>query len=279
MSALDRVLLGAALAASPATHRAARREQWTADVRDARELDLSPTALAFGALTTALFHRRAPHRSSWGDSMTTLPTPVRAAPHTIRTIPVLIALAVLSFVVAAGVLALLQRYNGLPEARPVFDLVGVGMAVVPGLAVATSLLLASGVPRRRRGLGVIATLAVAAVWWAVTDGTLHVPGYGSLQVGLVAAGFLAAWLVTLRRPLWTLSLLVLPLVATVVVTPLANAVIAVGLSYSVMTLVWWAGQLVPFLVAVVAGVVASRFSTDAPVVVEPHGEALVDKSV
>lgn len=278
MSALDRVLVGVAVAVSPAAHRAARREQWLADVRDAHELDLSPTALAFGAFTTALFHRRAGHRSTWGDTMTALPTPVRSAPHTIRTIPVLVAFAVLSFVVSVGVLALLQRYNGLPEARPVFDMVGIGLAVVPGVAVATSVLLVSDVARRRRVLGAVAVFAVAAVWWAITNGSLNVPVYAPVQVGVIAAGLLAVWLVVLHRPGWTYSLLLLPVVAAILVFPLTEAANGTGIPYSVMALVSWAGQLVPFLVAVVGAVVASRFSADAPAVVEAHGEALVDKT-
>lgn len=278
MSAFDRLLVGAAVAVSPAPHRDTRREQWLADVRDARELDLSPTALAFGALTTALFHRRAGHRSTWGESMTAAPLHVRPAPHTIRTVPVLVGLAVVSFVVSTVVLSLLQRYNGLPAAMPLFALVGIGLALVPGAAVAVAVLLTAGAPLRRRVIGAVATMAVAFAWWSVVNGSLNLPFWPGLTLGLVAAAWLAVWLVATGRPRWTLTLLVLPVIASVTTFPLANAVMSSGLSYSLMTFVSWTGQLVPFLVAILGGVVAARFSTDAPAPVEAHGEALVDKS-
>lgn len=278
MTALDRFLVVTAAAVSPATHRDVRREQWLADVRDARELDLSPTALAFGALTTALFHRRAGHRSTWGESMTTPPLHVRPAPHTVRTVPVLIGLAVLSFLVATLVLSLLQRYNGLAAALPLFGLTAIGFTLVPGAAVAAAVLLTARVPRRRRALGAVAVMAVAVLWWAFVTGAFNPPLWAGAMLGVIAAAWLATWLVTVGRPRWTLVLLVLPMIASVIVLPLANAVNGMGIPYSAMTLVWWVGQLIPFLVALLGAVVAARFSTDAPARVEAHGEALVDKS-
>jgi hypothetical protein len=279
VSALDRLLVGAAVAVSPAPHRAVRREQWAADVRDAHELDLSPTALAFGALTTALFHRRAGHRSTWGDTMTTAPLHVRPAPHTIRTVPVLIALAVMSYLVASGAVTLLQRYNGVAEARPLFDLVGVGLAVIPGIAVAAAVLLTSRVPLRRRALGAVVVVAVAAVWWAAVTGALRLPVDPLLTAGVIAAAWLGVWFVVLGRPRWAWTLLALPVLAAVLVFPLTNAVMGSGIPYSAMALASLTGQLVPFAVAIVGAVVAGNSSTDAPAVVGQHPEALVDKTV
>ena len=278
MTALDRVLVGAAVAVSPAAHRDARREQWLADVRDAREFDLSPTALAFGALTTALFHRRAGHRSTWGESMTATPIHVRTTPHTVPTIPLLVGLAVVSFVVSSVVLSLLQRYNGLAAAMPLFTLVGIGLSLVPGASVAAAVLLAARVPLRRRVIGAVAAMAVACAWWVLVNGSLNLPVWPGLTLGLIAAAWLAVWLVTVGRPRWTLTLLVLPVIASVITFPLTNAVMSSGLSYSVMTFVSWTGQLIPFLVAILAAIVGGRFSTDARTLVEPHGKALVDKS-
>ncbi|MCA5924806.1 hypothetical protein [Curtobacterium oceanosedimentum] len=278
MSALERVLLGAALAASPASHRAARREQWTADVRDARELDLSPTTLAFGALTTALFHRRAGHRSTWGNTMTTMPGSVRRSAHAVPTIPVLLALAVCSFLAASVGLGLLQRYNGFVGAVSVMQLVTIGLTVLPGTVVAACVLLVTGASLRRRMIGALAVLAVTALWWSLTTGLFNAPVHPALRLGTVAVAWLAVWLVVLRRPGPTWSLLLLPVVASVLVFPLGNAVWQTDLADSVSATVSCALGAVPFLVAVVGAVIAGRLSTEAPAVVEPHGAALVDKS-
>lgn len=278
MSALDRFLVGAAVAVSPASDRDARREQWLADVRGARELDLSSTALAFGALTTALFHRRAGHRSTWGETMTTAPLHVRTAPHTIRTIPVLIAVAACSFIVASALLGLLQRYNGAVPATAVFVLMPVALTIVPGLAVATAVLLTAGASRRRRGIAALVVLAVATAWWALLTGYLRPPLHPSLTVGLVAAAWLGTWLVVGARARWTWSLLLFPLVASVLVFLLDAAVWESSLAYSGKTFVSLAIGVVPFLVAIVAAVVAAKFSTDAPALVEQHPEALVDRT-
>lgn len=278
MNAVDRLLLAAAVALSPTTHRADRREQWLADVRDARALDLSPTALAFGALTTALFHRRAGHRSSWGSTMSAAPLSVRRSAHTIPTIPVLLVLAVGSFLVASAGIGLMQRYNGAGATLPMFALLAIGLAVVPGLAVATCVLLATGAPRRRRAIGAVVVLAVTAVWLAVVTGLVSLPLSPWLLLGLVAAAWAAVWLVVRGRPGWTWSLLLLPVVASLLVFPLSNAVWETTAAYSLKSTLSCALQLVPFLVALLAVVVAGRFSTDAPGRFEEHGEALVDRT-
>lgn len=269
MTALDRFLVGAAVAASPAAHRDTRREQWLADVRDARELDLSPTALAFGALTTALFHRRAGHRSTWGESMTAAPIHVRSTPHTIRTVPVLVVIAVLS-VIAVPVWAIM-----LPNAEygSMFDLV-VAQAVwvglqylVPGAALVTAILLLDGVPARRRRLAA-STMAAAALGLVVypfvgPDTDMPIEVLPPL-VGLVA------WLVAMAGPKWTWATLAVPLGVY-------------ALHYTPMY-AYAPGRVWPFLTVltpiatVLVGTLVTRFSTDAPALVETHGEALVDKS-
>lgn len=260
MSALDRVLVSAAVAVSPAAHRSDRREQWLADVRDARELDLSPTALAFGALTTALFHRRAGHRSTWGNTMTTMPGTVRSTPHTIPTIPVLLALAVVSFLASSVGLGLLQRYNGFAGAVDAILVNSFALTLVPGLAVAASVLLVTGASLRRRGIGAIVVLAVSALWWSLVTGHVNPPVSPALSLGLIAAAWLAVWLVVLRRPGWTWSLLLLPVVASVLVFPLANGVYGTELAFSVKAALSTSIDIVPFLVAVVAAAIARRMS-------------------
>ncbi|WP_416394524.1 MULTISPECIES: hypothetical protein [unclassified Curtobacterium] len=279
MNGVDRVLVGVAVALSPAGHRAARREQWLADVRDAPELELSPTALAFGALTTALLHRRADRRSTWGDTMTAAPLHVRPAPHTIATVPVLLVLALSSFAAAGVGLALLQRYNGLPGAVVLFRLDALAMSVVPGGFVALALLLVAGVGLRRRVLGAVGTLAISVLWWQIVIGRFSLPVEYFLQIGVFAAAVLGVWLAVRRGVGWGWSLVTLPLVAGMLLVPLSSAVQTIDMTVSGWTAVWHGLQLVPFLVAVLAGAVAGRFSTGAPVRFEAHGEPLVDKTV
>ncbi|WP_065960999.1 hypothetical protein [Curtobacterium sp. UCD-KPL2560] len=264
MSTLDRMLVSAAVAASPRSRRAARREQWLADVRDARELDLSPTALAFGALTTALLHRRADRRSSWGNSMTTMPGTVRTTPFTVPAIPVVLGFAVLAFLAASAGLGLLQRYNGYTGAVSAILLVSIALTIVPAIAVAVSVLLATGAPLRRRAIGAVVALAVGALWWSVVTGHLDPLVWPSLTLGAVAAAWLAVWLVVLRRPGWTWPLLLLPVAASALVFPLANSVSGTGLTYSMGAAVATALDLVPFVVGMVAAGIAGRPDLTAP---------------
>lgn len=274
MSALDRLLVSAAVAASPLEQRAARHEQWLADVRDAHELDLSPTALAFGALTTALFHRRAGHRSTWGNTMTTMPGTVRSTPHTIPTIPVLLTLAVVSFLAGSVGLGLVQRYNGLAGSVPTFLLISIVLTVVPGLAVAASVLLVTGAPIRRRAMGALVVLAVTALWWSVQTGFFNPPVHPALSLGIITGAWLAVWLVVLRRPGWTWSLLLLPVLASVLVFPLSNSVYETQLAYSLKAAVSSATALVPFLAALLAATIASRLSKGTPTGFAQHPETL-----
>ncbi len=278
MSALDRLLVAAAVAASPLEQRAARHEQWLADVRDAHELDLSPTALAFGALTTALFHRRAGHRSTWGNTMTTMPGSVRSTPHTIPTIPVLLTLAVVSFLAGSVGLGLVQRYNGIAGSLPVVLLISIVLTVVPGLAVSASVLLVTGAPIRRRAMGALVVLAVTALWWSIQTGFFNPPVHPALSLGIITGAWLAVWLVVLRRPGWTWSLLLLPVLASVLVFPLSTGVYGTQLAFSVKAAVSSAITLVPFLAALLAATIAGRLSTDAPDGFVQHEEALMSNN-
>ncbi|WIB60424.1 hypothetical protein DEJ13_00955 [Curtobacterium sp. MCLR17_007] len=278
MSALDRLLVSAAVAASPLEQRAPRHEQWLADVRDAHELDLSPTALAFGALTTALFHRRAGHRSTWGNTMTTMPGSVRSTPHTIPTIPVLLVLAAVSFLAGGLGLGLVQRYNGLAGSVPVVLLISIVLTVVPGLAVSASVLLVTGAPIRRRAMGALVVLAVTALWWSIQTGFFNPPVHPALSLGIITGAWLAVWLVVLRRPGWTWSLLLLPVLASVLVFPLSTGVYGTQLAFSVKAAVSSAITLVPFLAALLAATIAGRLSTDAPDGFVQHEEALMSNN-
>lgn len=278
MSALDRLLVSAAVAASPLEQRAPRHEQWLADVRDAHELDLSPTAVAFGALTTALFHRRAGHRSTWGNTMTTMPGSVRSTPHTIPTIPVLLVLAAVSFLAGGLGLGLVQRYNGLAGGVPVVLLISIVLTVVPGLAVSASVLLVTGAPIRRRAMGALVVLAVTALWWSIQTGFFNPPVHPALSLGIITGAWLAVWLVVLRRPGWTWSLLLLPVLASVLVFPLSTGVYGTQLAFSVKAAVSSAITLVPFLAALLAATIAGRLSTDAPDGFVQHEEALMSNN-
>lgn len=269
MSALDRLLVDAAVAVSPAAHRTARREQWAADVRDAHELDLSPTALAFGALTTALFHRRAGHRSTWGESMTAPPLDVRPAPHTIRTVPVLVAVALLSLV-AAGAWLILQPNSGYEsESDRIVGTAGLWtlVFVVPGTAMTlAALALRTPIGRRRVGASMLAAATVTGVLAPLTTVTAAFP-IPTIPLFLALAG----WLVAVRARGWTWSLALLPV--------LVLALDWSGTLYQFLPLRWSPFIVgMPAMSVIAAGAIASRFSTDAPTRVEQHPEALVDKS-
>jgi hypothetical protein len=210
--------------------------------------------------------------------MTAAPLHVRSAPHTIRTVPVLVGLALLSLAAGAVGLSLLQRYNGLPGAVVLFDLVGVALSVFPGVVIAVSALLVTGASMRRRGFGAVAVLAIAAVWWETITGKFSLPVEYFLQVGVFAAAVLAVWLAVRPGAGWGWGLVAAPVVVAVLLAPLARALDGADLSASGGTAVSWGLQLVPFVVAALAGGIATKFSTDAPAVVEQHPPALVDKS-
>lgn len=210
--------------------------------------------------------------------MTTVSSSVRRAPHTIPTIPVLLAVAVTVYLVGCGLLGLLQRYNGFRGAMPVFLLDAVAVTVLPAVAVGAAVLLVSGAPLRRRAIGALVVFAVGTVWLAVTTGWFNPPVHAAVWSGTVASAWLAVWLVVLRRPGWTWSLLLLPLVASVLVFPLGVGLWGVGLPYSVAAALGTAVQVVPFLVAIIGALLARRLSTDVPDRFVEHGGALVDRS-
>lgn len=196
--------------------------------------------------------------------MTTMPGTVRSAPHTIPTIQVLVTFAVLSFLAGSVGLGLLQRYNGFAGSIPVAQLVTLALTIVPGIAIGASVLLVAGVPLRRRAIGAVVVLAVSALWWSLVTGFFSPPVWPALSLGVIASAWLAVWLVVLRRPGWTWSLLLLPIAASALVFPLANGVFGTQLAYSVQAAAATALEVVPFLVALVAAVIAERLDQRAP---------------
>lgn len=269
MNALDRVLVAAAVAISPAAHRAARREQWTADVQGAAELDLSPTALAFGAFTTALFHRRADRRTTWGTTMTAGPLDVRPEPHRVRTVPVLVAVAIASLL-ASGVWLLLQQNSGSATQRVVSTLAGEALVhVVPGVAVAVAiLLLRATAPRRRIGASMVLAATVAVALMPSLPVTGSIPFEFFLLLTLAP---LVGWFVATSTPWPAWSFAVLPMV-------LVSAE-HTGVLWTLLPAQWNPILFgTPYLALVLAGFLGSRFSTDrSRRFVAPEG-ALVDKS-
>jgi len=276
VSALSRVLVDTAVAVSPAEHRTVRREQWHADLRDAAEVGLSPTALAFGALTTALFHRRGVRRTSWGHTMTTTPFAAPTAPHTIRTVPLLVTVAVLS-VLMAGPWLILQPNSGYESA--VDRMIGVGgvwllLDLVPGAAISAAILLLPGAASRRRRLG--AVLVAAAAVGAVVAPFVGPPSGWPVSILPTVAPLLVAlagWLVAIDAPGRAWLLVLLPFGAA--------AVDAAGVLWPLVP-----ARLVPCLLAlpalsvVVAGLLAwttspLRRRTRG----EDHAPTLVDKTV
>lgn len=269
MSALDRVLVSAAVAISPAAHRETRREQWLADVQGADELDLSPTALAFGAFTTALFHRRADRRTTWGTTMTAAPTGDRPEPHRIRTVPVLVAVAVVS-VLASGAWLVLQPNGGYEAlADRVLSILGLQVLAVgvPSIAIALAALVLP-TSRRRRRIGASTVLAAGAVAIAAPYSSIALgPTLGFVPVFLALAG----WFIAARVPAWTWVFATLPV--------LYAFLDGSGALYTVVPQRWTPFLVgAPYLVLILAGFLASRFSTGRTAEFGAHGGTLVDKS-
>ncbi|PZE82113.1 hypothetical protein [Curtobacterium sp. MCBD17_032] len=275
MTALSRALVDTAVAISPAEHRVVRREQWYADLRDAADLGLSPTGLAFGALTTALFHRRGVRRTTWGDTMTTAPFSTAAAPHTIRTVPVLVTVAALAILMTGPWLILQPNYGYESDLDRTVGLVGIWLLsyLVPGAAVTAAALLlpGSGPGRRRLGAALVAAAAVGAV---VTPLVLPVSGWpvSILPTVLPFLLALAGWLVATDAPRRAWLFLLLPLgAATLVESGMLWVVVPIRLQPCIVSL--------PGLSVVVAGLLAwGTARSSRPTRDEAHPPALVDKT-
>ena len=282
MNAVDRFLVDTAVAISPDGHREARREQWHADLRDAAEVGLSPTALAFGAFTTALFHRRGARRTTWGDTMTTTPTPAPSVPHTVRTVPLLIAVAVLAIATVGPWMILQPNYGYESTFDQTVGMTGLWLSLylVPGAAVAVAvLLLPRTTPRRRRlGAAMIAAAAVGAVVFPYVTPNTGIPV--EVLPPLVA---LAGWLVAVEadRRSWLVMLLPVAAIA-LLVSGLPYAVVPVRLAPCLSSL--------PELTVVAAGLIAwptssvrrrtrGTATSDEQHRNEEHAVALVDRTV
>lgn len=274
MSALSRALVAAAVAVSPAEHRPVRREQWDADLLDATEVGLSPTAVAVGALTTALFHRRGPRRTTWGDAMTTVPSATTSA-HTVRTVPVLVTVAVFAILMVGPWLILQPNYGYESDLDRIIGRAGTGLALdlVPGGTVVAAILLLPGTSasRRRVGATLVAVAAIGSFVEPFTTPSSWWPPTVSVALPLVLA--LAGWLVAAeaRHAAWLLVLL------------------PIGLAFLVLSGALWPlvpVRFVPCLLAlptltvVAAGLIAwptsslRRRTRD-----QDHAATLVDKTV
>lgn len=256
MSALDERLVRLAVALSPEEHREVRLEQWRADVRDAHELDLSPLALALGALTTAILHRTRPRRSTWETTVTVVARPV-VQPHTIRTVPLLISFAFASVFVAFALIALLGRYGGSPSMSSAKLVAGALLILIPmGLLVAATLLVENASRTRRIVVAAIQAAGVVLFAGSVTGAFLRVYDI-EIGVGIAATGMLAGWLLLKRLRGRSWSLLALPIVvfAAVQVGLLSLGAVE-ALPVAMQALLYGASMLVPFAGAVVGGIVA-----------------------
>ncbi|WP_146244093.1 hypothetical protein [Curtobacterium sp. MCBD17_013] len=268
---LARAVVDLAVALSPADHRPVRMEQWHADLRDAADLDLPRASLAFGALTTALFHRRAVHRSTWGESMSALSG--RAAPRTIRTSSALVAFAICSMLVGAGLSAMGSRYDGSDWIRVLTVVVVALLVVVPALAAIGALLLTDASTRGRRLAGVgFVVLGAAGLAALVLTST---PGPAWAWLGGSAVAVAAGRLVLRSRSATDWWLLGMPVIATALGWPLTEVwSLATVVPYTALFLVMLLAYVVPFLGSIAAAVLAGRLD-DA----RATGGGLVDKDV
>jgi hypothetical protein len=275
VSPLVHLLVRVAVALTPADRRARRQEQWLADVRDAPELGLAPFTLAVGALTTALFHRRGTRQTSWRAAMSA--TTVRRAPHTVRTVPVLVLGAFLVFLASVPPFMLLGRYSGTAAVWWLAQAIVIGVAVVPGAMIVAAVLLTDGPSRRRRVLSAVAVAALVTLWLGTMTGWIAVTGWYGIVNSLIAVGVAAVWFVLRGHTGGVWLLLVLPIVVGAVLDPV-QAAAATHLPVAVAGAVGWLVQLAPF--AADAGcVAAARLSTHVAPTVVSTPDTLVDKSV
>lgn len=250
MSRLAGRIVAVAAALSPAEQRGERRETWQADIRDATSLDLSPTRIALGALSTVILHP-SPRREAR--------LPIAAQPHTIRTIPVLVAVAFLSVLAGGALIALLGRYSGSPSLVTAKWMALGLLSAVPALALMGAALLVEGASRRAR--------AIACVAFAVATFLFTAPLTGALRstwicTALAAALALGTWLALRGRLRSSWLLIVAPAVATFAVELLVLATLTLpSTPVAVLTMAYWGLTLVPFAVVVAC----VRLAVGAPV--------------
>jgi hypothetical protein len=272
-------LVDLAVALSPEDHRAVRREQWLADMRDAHELQMSRAALAFGALTTALFHRRAVHRTTWGESMSA-PNGVRTTPHTITTVPVLVAAAFLSMIGGILLRAVSWHFENGDAQSITFDMALVALLPVPLALVITAVLLLDGVSAVRRIRASVALVLLGGLWWAYVSGGFN----ASLQFipeavagPVMATAVLAVWMAARRRSGFVWAFVLVPTIASALLWPFESAVLS-ALGYSAQVAIGtWSLMVFPFVGALIGGLLAARFSTTTTPEDEATPAALVDK--
>lgn len=274
MTGLDRRLVDAAVSLSPAAHRDTRREQWLADLDGADELGLSSLRLGMGAFTTALFHRRAIHRSTWEDSpMTTVfvsPAGHRV-PRTLRTGSVLVVFAFLSMFVGSLLLVLLGRYGGTPLSRTFYLAVDGVIADIPGLLFMGALGLSEGGTRRRRSLAMGMTVLLTVLFgsYVVGFGRMFAPDW--LIIGVVVAGSVFVWLFARghRGRVWLVTLLpVLVLCAARSAQEFAFS--DLNAPAALLAFTYWMLNLVPFGACAVAALLAGRISSRSGTAAAPN---------
>lgn len=263
---LARRIVDVAVLLSPAASRAARAEQWRADVRDAGELDLRPTRLALGALTTAVLHRRSLHAAA-------SPVPIRRTrvPGAVR---VLVGLAFASLVAGEVASSELARFNGTSAVWVLGASGLVAFTVVPGALLLGAVLVSRRATPRRRAIGALLVLLLALRLGTVVVGEFRV-GPDWLWIAVIATGVLATWfLVQGRRgPVWVL--LALPALTLAVLEPQS---LTWSENPDAAAPVLWAAVstpvIGPFASALIAGIVSPRLDTGRSI--EP---TLVDRGV
>lgn len=245
-------LLHIAVALSPEPYRQTRREQWLADVRDARELQMSPAHVAVGALTTALLNRRLRHRSSWGETLIASTAPTQ---HTVRTSPLLVGIGFISAVFGTILLFMTSRYQGTPEGHLVF-LMALGLiVVVPTLtAVIVIALTRQAAPRRRVFAAVIAVVGLALYFWGLLGAS---PSWLWEALGMGASTM--AWLFLLNRPRWEWFSILVPVAVAIGAGAIITVVPALyTLSTPVAGLTAWLVQFLAPLALVGIGAFIAR---------------------
>lgn len=253
---LSRRLVEAAVALSPEAHRETRREQWLADLDGSADLDLSAFRLAMGAFTTALFHRRTGHRSTWGEAVAAgsrLPGRVGAA-------RLLIGLAFASMILGSFLIVDVSRFNGDPASPLMMEGCLVLFALVPGLLYMAALLTGRRSPLVWRVLAAVPVLPLCLIFGGEWVGAFRtISSHDWIGFAVVFPATTAVWFVArgVRGVRW--ALVALPLAVFAASYPVEGfALDGHGLSGGLSFVVLYGAALVPFVGCLIAGSLGTR---------------------
>ena len=258
MTRLTRRLVLLAVTLSSPAQRERRREQWLADLDGVDELGLNGLALAIGALTTALLHRRERRRSTLLGSDDA--RSFRNTRPSIRVPSLLIALAGCSMICGVQLVGAWAGSTGTWYVTTGVFLCMALLCVVPGILFMVSATLGTRVSRHGRVLVVVASLALVGLFAGCLLGSfrryaLWVPDW--LFVAVVSLGTIVIWFSTrgYRGVVWT-WIIAPPAVAWLLGTVGPRLSESSLLPVSWTPVLTWSPVLAPFVAAVAVALAA-----------------------